>query len=178
MRIWVDETKAKGYVVVAVTAPSDHVLPDLRTALESMVLRGQRGLHMKDERDSRRRQIADTIVRVGRGCDLSAVVYDAGRCGTEKERRERCLAALVKDAVAHRDLRIVFDLDESLLQWDRQQMIRLIRRAEAGGRIVYDHQARHAETLLAIPDAVAWSWARGGEWRTRIAPIISEVRSV
>jgi len=28
-------------------------------------------------------------------------------------------------------------------------------------------------TMLAIPDVIAWCWARGGDWRHRIAPIVT-----
>ena len=66
---------------------------------------------MKGERDPRRREIADTIVRMGDMLGIQAVIYDAGRAGTEKQRRAPCLEALVEDAAKHDQARIVFDLD-------------------------------------------------------------------
>jgi hypothetical protein len=41
-----------------------------------------------------------------------------------------------------------------------------IRLADSGGT---------SEPLLAIPDAVGWAWARGGDWRRRAQPMIGEV---
>jgi len=35
-----------------------------------------------------------------------------------------------------------------------------------------------AEQLLAVPDAVAWCWVRGGEWRRRVDPVVRLVRQV
>ncbi|WAH97529.1 hypothetical protein [Arthrobacter sp. MMS18-M83] len=175
--IYVDETKAKGYLVAAATG----LQPDLavfRKELGALILPGQRGFHMKAESDSRKREIADTIVRIGDTLGIQAVIYDAGRTGTEKQRRARCLGALVEDAAKHERAKVVFDLDESLRSWDRQQMIELLRAAGLRERIAYEHLARNAETLLAIPDAIAWCWARGGGWRTRVRPIISEIRDV
>ena len=84
---------------------------------------------MKGERDPRRREIADTIVRMGDMLGIQAVIYDAGRAGTEKQRRGPRLEALVEDAAKHDQAKIVFDLDESLRSWDRQQMIELTRAA-------------------------------------------------
>jgi hypothetical protein len=32
--------------------------------------------------------------------------------------------------------------------------------------------------LLAIPDAIAWCWAKGGDWRRRIESVVTDVREV
>jgi hypothetical protein len=72
---------------------------------------------MKGERDPRRREIADTIVRMGDMLGIQAVIDDAGRAGTEKQRRAPCLEALVEDAAKHDQAKIVFDLDDSLRSW-------------------------------------------------------------
>jgi len=39
----------------------------------------------------------------------------------------------------------------------------------------YVHRKPSTEPLLAIPDASAWSWAKGGDWRRRIDPLITDV---
>ena len=45
---------------------------------------------------------------------------------------------------------------------------------------VSENNHRHAydELLLTLPDIVAWSWVRPGEWRRRIIPILTTVRTV
>ncbi|MBN8883331.1 MAG: hypothetical protein J0H73_13580 [Salana multivorans] len=175
--IYVDETKAKGYLIVAATVlTSESDIP--RTMLRDLVLPGQRSLHMNDERDSRRRVIADTIARMS-DLGLHATIYDAGRrYRNEKERRAQCLRALVQEAALVPQASITFDRDDSLVSWDRQQMIELTRTMDTGDRIRYTHASRNTETLLAVPDAVAWCWARGGDWRRRVGPIIRDVRQV
>jgi hypothetical protein len=40
----------------------------------------------------------------------------------------------------------------------------------------YELLAAHADPLLWIPDAVAWSWVKGGEWRDLVAPYSTLVR--
>ena len=87
-----------------------------------------------------------------------------------------CLETLVEAAAAHAKARIVLDLDESLQSWDRQRLIEYRRAAGLRDRLTYAHQARTDELLLSIPDAIAWSWARGGEWRTRVKPVVRYVR--
>lgn len=175
--IYVDETKAKGYLVAAATGVRSQLAVS-RKELDALILPGQRSLHMNSERDPRRRKIADTIVTMGETLGIAAVVYDAGRTGTEKERRFRCLKALVSAAANYDEAKIVFDLDETLHSWDRQQMIELTRTADVGHRITYEHHSRNADLLLAIPDAIAWCWARGGEWRQRIRPVVRDVIDV
>ncbi len=174
--VFVDETKAKGYLVAAALLEGD--LEAYRKPLRALVLPRQRALHMKDESDPRRRAIADTIARLTR-IGVGVTVYDAGsRYANGLERRGRCLAALVKDAARLTSVSITFDLDESLATWDRQQMIELTRKAQVGDRLSYSHSSRYGEPLLAIPDAVAWCWARGGDWRRRVQPVIRAVRQV
>jgi hypothetical protein len=70
---------------------------------------------------------------------------------------------------------MVFDLDETLRQFDRQCLIEATRAAGAGDRISYQHAHRRSEPLLAIPDALAWCWAKGGQWRRRVEPVITGV---
>src|SRR5690606_17315246 len=82
VRIFVDETKAKGYVVVAVLCP-DEALALARRTIGRLILPGQRSVHMKNERVRRRRLIADAVVSL-HDSGLHAVVLDAGR-GPEPE---------------------------------------------------------------------------------------------
>jgi len=177
VQIYVDETKAKGYLIAAASGAPEQ-LKISRKEIAALILPGQRSLHMKAEQDTRRRLIVDTIIRMGNDLGVQAVVYDAGRVGTERDRRARCLQALVDDAARHVAAEIVFDLDETLLSWDRQRMIELTRAAGARDRLTYSHRTRHEERLLAIPDAIAWCWAKGGDWRQRVQPLVADVRGV
>jgi hypothetical protein len=153
-QVFVDETKAKGYLRVAAFVPSDEVVRAGRE-LRRLVLPGQRGLHMRDERDSRRHAIAACIFRMS-SCGLEATIYDVGRrYPSEKARRARCLAALVDDAVPQEQVTLTLDLDESLVAWDRQQLIELGRSAGIRETSTYRHSRRSQEFLRAIPDPIA-----------------------
>jgi hypothetical protein len=141
--------------------------------LRGLVLPGQRRLHMKDENDQRRRSIATAIAVSG----VTATIYDAGqRYRNERERRAACLHALIMD-VAHRgDAMLVLEQDDTLLSWDNQRLIEFTREAGYRDTLHYEHCRGASELLLAVPDAVAWCWAKGGDWRRRIEPVVTDVR--
>ncbi|WP_343991771.1 hypothetical protein [Nocardioides dubius] len=142
--IFIDETKAKGYVVVAVLCP-DTSLSLARRAIGGLVLPGQRSIHMKQEGPRRRQAIADVVTGLVPS-GVHAVVLDAGRGPSpERVRRKRALEAIVELAAHGSPASLVIDLDQP---------------------------------LLALPDVVAWCWARGGEWRRRVSPVVSHTLEV
>jgi len=172
--VFVDETKHRGYLLVAgVLVPDD--LDSVRRLLRDLVLPGQRRLHMKNENDQRRRVIASAISVSG----VTATVYDAGRrYRNERERRAACLRALVDDTAQRGDAMLVLEQDDTLLSWDNQRLIEYTRAAGCRDTLRYEHRRAASELLLAVPDAIAWCWAKGGDWRRRVEPIVGAVRQV
>jgi hypothetical protein len=171
--LYVYETNYRGYQLVEVFV-DDAKIEDLRKLMRGLVLKGQRRVHMKKENDSRRRAIAAAIC----GCGVRAVVYAAGRRYDEElGARAACLQALVIDQATEPTL-LVVEQDDSLLRWDRQRLIELRREADCRETLTYRHQRAASEALLALPDAVAWCWAKGGDWRRRISPAVTVVRQI
>ena len=171
--VFVDESKQRNYLLVASVHRAED-LDDLRKVMRGLVLKGQRRVHMAKESDARRRAIAAAIC----GAGVQAVVYDAGRrYPDELSARAACLARLVADTVVYGDCVVVLEQDDSLLEWDRRRLYTLTREASAT-RMRYEHRRARGEHLLAIPDAVAWCWARGSDWRRRIGPAIADIRLV
>ncbi|TXH17415.1 MAG: hypothetical protein E6R06_28860 [Mycobacterium sp.] len=162
--IYVDETKERGYVMVA----STHLGPEVdavRKELRSLVLRGQNRIHMAKESDSRRKAIIDTVIAAG----VTATVYDAGRrYGDDHASRAACLRAIVDDMGTGQPTLLVLEQDDTLVRWDRQQLVELLHASGHRDTARYQHQRAKSELLLTIPDAIAWCWARGGEWRQRV----------
>jgi len=171
--VFVDETKRRGYLLVAsAVVPSD--LDATRRMLRGLVLPGQRRLHMKDESDPRKRSIATAIAVSG----VHATIYDAGqRYRTEWERRQACLTSLVADAAQRGDAMLILEQDDTLIASDRKLLYRATRDAGCPD-LRYEHQRAAAELLLALPDAIAWCWAKGGNGRRRIQPVVTDVREV
>jgi len=97
----------------------------LRVVVRGLVLPGQRRVHMKTERDSRRREIAAALVAAG----VRVVVYDAARrYSTDLVARRECLHAVVTDAAAAQgETRLVLEQDDSLVSWDSQRLIESAR---------------------------------------------------
>lgn len=173
-RLFVDETKQRGYRLVAVRVVPE-ALDVTRKSLRGLVLPGQNRLHMKDESDPRKRAIAAAIVSSG----VRATVYDAGRRHrNELERRHACLDALMADAAAMAGALIVLEADETLVADDRRTLYRAARAAGCAETVRYEHQRAAAELLLSLPDAVAWCWAKGGDWRRRVDAVVGDVREV
>jgi hypothetical protein len=86
--------------------------------------------------------------------------------GTEWERRSACLRALVADAAQRGDAMLILEQDDTLIAADRKLLYRAAR-DERCPDLRYEHRAA-AEQLLALPHAIAWCWAKGGDWQRRV----------
>jgi len=171
--VYVDESKRGGFLLVAsIHAPEE--LAGARSLMRGLVLKGQRRVHMTKESDPRRKVLVATLV----GAGIRANVYDAGRrYGHELDARQACLRAVVDDVAPHPGSMLILEQDDSLLNWDRRRIYAHTRAAEATS-LRYEHRRAAADQLLGIPDAIAWCWSKGGDWRRRIAPVVAEVRDV
>ncbi len=169
--VYVDESKRSGYVLAATTV-SD--LETTRRVVRSLVLPGQRRIHMKQEQPRRRRVIVSSLVTT----PVETTIYDAGRgYRTDLAARAACLAALVDDLAAGGGATmLVIEQDDSLVRSDRHELYQLVRQAGITDILEYRHQRVHEEPLLALPDVVAWCWVRSADWRRRIRPILTNVR--
>jgi hypothetical protein len=173
LHVFVDETKARDYLLVAAAIrPAE--LSVARTLIRDLTLRGQPRLHMKKESDSRKRQILNGIVAL----HPAVTIFRAGsNHHTDLARRESCLHALVKDCAETQRRSLYLERDETLVSRDRQWLIEATRAAGARD-LAYRHEAASFEPLLAIPDAIAWAWARGGDWQRRCRGIVARVVDV
>ncbi|MEW2475695.1 hypothetical protein AB0875_18055 [Micromonospora gifhornensis] len=171
--IFVDETKERG-LVMAAAALSLGRLASGRQEINRLTLPGQRSIHFCKERNDRRWAILTAL----RTLDPSVVLYDATGHRDPKYARELCLRALVADAAKREAERLVLELDDSRRLADVRILKEEIQQAGRVGRLRYDHLRAHDDSLLVLPDAIAWSWARGGKWRNMVMPMIRECREV
>lgn len=170
--VFVDETKQRRYLMAACFVESRE-LAAAGSALRSLVLPGKQRLHMSKESESRRRLILSAIQR----CQVQTRIYISDD-GGHKAARAACLTAIVGDAAMARARRMVLDRDETLVGFDDRTLIEATRRYGCRDVLGWEHRAGSSESLLALPDAVAWAWARGGDWRRRAGPAIAVVRHV
>lgn len=167
--LFIDESKARNYVMVAAAiAPSD--VGAARAGLKALLMPGQRSLHFRNESDARRRKIIDTI------CDQGwSAVLVVSTDSDQRAARDACLRECVTFAARTKATRMTIETDESLVAHDRRLLFAASRAAEVVDRFEYRHMRRHEDAALWVPDALGWSYTRGGTWRTRIAPIVSAV---
>jgi hypothetical protein len=173
--IFVDETKERGYILVASVHAATDVEGLRKTLREKFILPGQSRIHMAKERDARRRAIADAICRA----DVTATIYDAGcRYRDPLDARAACLQAIIDGLPPGEQTLIVLEQDDSILHWDKQFLYNAVRAAGIAGRVRYAHHRAKTELLLAVPDAIAWCWARGGRWKDRVQAAVIDVKQV
>jgi len=74
--------------------------------------------------------------------------------------------------------RLVLGRDDSVLRWGPAVVGGDHPGAGLPDTVRYEY-ARAAEgLLLSVPDATAWWWGRGGDWRRRIRPAVTTVELV
>lgn len=170
--VFVDETKARGYVLAAaVVLPDD--LAALRKLVNSLRLPRQRRIHFQSENDARRKVILNALI----SANVCVTIYDASSHPDVRQARDAAMTRLVDDIARIGAAMLVVETDDQALASDRA----IIRsRAEMAGcleTLRYAHMRAFEEPLLAIPDAVAWSWAKAGTWRRHAGRLISaEIR--
>lgn len=92
-----------------------------------------------------------------------------------KSARSTIRSLLVTGAIRDARTSICLEHDDSMIQVDRSVLIAVIKAHRAENNLQYRHDRAASEPLLALPDAVAWAWARGGEWRPRCEGMVTKV---
>ena len=163
--VYVDESKARGYYVVATAS----AVGDVKAAdreLRALLKPGQRRLHFKSESDSRRRLILSRVCEL----DVRVSVWIVRR-RPDKEARPLSLGALVEVAVRDGVAQLFIERDESLERADRRLIAGIVGR-ESASEFLYRHVAPHEHPLLWVSDAVAWCYSNGGDWIRRVETIV------
>ncbi len=62
---------------------------------------------------------------------------------------------------------LALERDDTLVIFDRKLLYRGTREAGCPD-LRYEHRRAAVEQLLALPDVIAWCWAKGGEQRDQI----------
>jgi hypothetical protein len=161
IHVFVDEIKSKGFLMAAARCPAGDVGVN-RKALRGLLLPGQERLHFRSESNQRRKKILQVVTDFRLLVDLYAV----GR--NSHEARKRCLDAIVRDSAASAE-RLVVERDDSTYEHDRRCLREAARRFGCHDTLRWDVLVAKADPLLWIPDAVAWSWTRGGAWKASVA---------
>ncbi|WP_431875228.1 hypothetical protein [Amycolatopsis sacchari] len=157
------------FICVAVVDPG--CLAPARKQLSALLLPGQRELHFKAEKPPRRRLLADRIA----GLPLATHIYETTSTPkTEEQDRQRCLEQAFHHLVELGAHRVVLDSRDHRDIHDRTTIYRTLGQ-HPKTELAHHHLNSASAPLLWVPDAVAWCYGAGGDWRRRVMPVISKV---
>lgn len=94
---------------------------------------------------------------------------------TEEQDRQRCLEQAVHDLLELRANRLALDSRSHRDIRDLTTIYQALGRRPADTNVTYEHLKSAGTPLLWIPDAVAWCYGAGGDWRRRVLPIVRKV---
>jgi len=168
---FVDESARNGRYLIAAAIVDPAQVSQLRRTMLKFLLPGQRELHFKQEKPTRRRLLADAIARL----PVEVHVYSRAWNRYDEPVRQECMARLVADLLNRQAHRLVIDSRSNKDAHDKRTLRHLLGPHPSASRLVYEHVDSTAESLLWIADAVAWCYGAGREWRKRVDPITAAV---
>jgi hypothetical protein len=157
---FIDESARRDTYLMCMTAETARDLPASRQALRRLLLPGQSRLHFATESDRRRRLI---LSRLGDLTTASVVFVAAHR------NQPAARAAILTRAFVDKHCRDVTRVTiESRQGQDHTDRATIFRALGPKSRIVYRHATAAEEPMLWVPDAIAWAYGRGGNWRRQV----------
>jgi hypothetical protein len=158
------------YFVAAAIAQPAH-LRELRRGLRGLLLRGQRELHFKKEKERRQRELAAAICRL----PVEVHVYQSSCERNEEPARQACIGRLTQDLLDRGAHRLVIDSRANRDPNDESTIHHVIGQHPHSVPLVYEHLNSTSEPLLWVADSAAWCFNAGGSWRQRIDTIVGAV---
>ena len=157
--VFVDETKARGYLMVATwVSPAD--VARVRRELHAFVPSGAHRVHFKKLTDTQRRAIVATM------CELGVVVSVVASSRGQRRARDGCVRVVAAQARDRGARRIVFELDAPYIGFDVANVL------ATGAELEVQHLRAAEEPVLWVSDAVGWCLQRGGPWLAAVSPIV------
>jgi hypothetical protein len=166
-----DESRHGTTYLVAVALAHPAKLRTLRRDLRALLLPGQREVHFNNEKEPRRRMLADAIARLPATVEL----YTRSCDRHDEPARQECLGRLTRDLLDRGAHRLVIDSRSQRDARDEATIRRTIAEHAHAVPLSYEHVSSTAEPIPWIADCVAWCYQRGGQWRGRIGPLIDAV---
>lgn len=174
IQAYVDESGRSGRYLMCSVVVDPTRAGQLRREVRGLLLSGQRRVHFTKEGTRRRRELATALI----GLDLDASIFVCRlRLGRgEAEARALCLAAIVQD-LQRRGEPVSLVLESRHHQdGDDQPIVAAARRRQPS--LSYEHVDGDHDPLLWLPDAFAWLYGAGGDWRRRVEPVLHQVVDV
>lgn len=170
-RVFVDESKARGYyIAAAATARGD--VPTIEKTLRSLRHGGRSTIHFTQESNRR-----DLLLREFCKLDVRVTIYVI-EGAKDRIARPRLLQELVADLVSGGAADVVLERDESVEDIDRRIIRAKLDQLGALGTLTYGHRNKTEQPLLWVADAAAWCHQAGAPWTGKVASIIERVVTI
>ncbi|MDR7381568.1 hypothetical protein [Promicromonospora iranensis] len=141
--VYVDETKARGYVLAVVFVPPRDV-HKLRAALLQLRARGSRSIHFHKANNSQRAAVIETLTAHG----TNAVII-TNRTHPKKRPREASIRALAQQALHREASLIVLERDQTVERSDRRWLFEELSKTS----VRYEHRDRSMHSHSRPTDA-------------------------
>ena len=159
---FLDESVRRDSYIICETLVPQGALAKTRKDLPLLLQPGQLRTHFNNEKDRYRRKLLKAFSEM----EISSVIYVV-RHHDFQAARTAILQKVVSEVRESRVVRLVLESRADQDERDRADLVRALRTNPIPS-FTYGHLPPSSEPLLWIPDAVAWSWGRGGEWRRRV----------
>jgi|CXWK01.1.fsa_nt_gi hypothetical protein len=169
-----ESIRGENYLLAVTTVPAAQS-SNIRKAIKELLLPGQRRIHFAEESDKRRRQILSGFAEIE---GTTTTIYWT-TSQDQRAARQSLIVVAVPDLRDHDAKRFILDSRDGQDAQDRATIGKAVgTRPEP--EFTYSHQRSAIEPLLWIPDALAWAWGRGGNWRRLVEDLglISRVQPV
>ena len=142
---------------------------DTEKTLRGLLLPGQRRLHFTREGDRRRKNLLAAM----RSLTVQVAIWQATGF-PEMLARTKCVTPVIQGALKCDAESLVLERDESIEASDRRLIFEISQSEDTSKHLSFRHSVAHHEPLLWVSDAVAWSYARGGDWVRRASPLVED----
>ena len=164
-----DESERGSTVMFGVAFVPTGAVATARREMRSLLLPGQRRVHMAKESPRRRRQLLDAVAAL----ELDARVLLHRRVvGVNRVEARRRLVMAAATIVVDEGATtwVLDDQDPAQSTRDRHAIAAALGRDAA---LVYDHRPSRDEPLLWVVDVVVWAVGAGREWSRRIDALVT-----
>lgn len=157
---FIDESARRGTYLICVATCVARDLPVARRELRGLLLAGQRRLHFATESDRRRRLILSELGSLR----LSSAIYTA----VHRDQPAARSAILERAAADLHGLKVGRLTIESRQGQDHHDRAAIYRTLGPVHSMTYRHVTAAEEPMLWVPDAIAWAFGRGGDWKRQL----------
>ena len=172
MQVFVDESKSNAYILAAViVAPGNAA--SLRKSIAKLLMPGQGYIHFVNESSPRRKAILSAFEKL-----QPRVRIYVCQGASHITARAICFEALLNDFVELGVTTLIIERDDALLKSDELVVREGLYKRGLKPKVEFRHVGKSDEPIVWIADAMAWSFARGDDFRRRALKLIESVNHI